>query len=79
LKQWLENAVINADRNLRLQYVAGLAFNANEPDRIYQDFLAYRTFPEKLFAGSESRRAAIRRAMDESSSGSVPNGTANRQ
>lgn len=67
LKPWLKNAVINSDRNLRLQYLAGLAFNTNEPDRIYQDFLAYRTFPENLFSGSESRRAAIRRAMEESS------------
>ena len=63
LNQWLEDAVINTDRNLRLQYVAGLAFTANEPDRIYQDFLAYRTFPENRFAGSESRRAAIRQAV----------------
>ena len=65
LRSWLENAVINSDRNLRLQYLAGLAFKANEPDRIYQDLLAYRTFPEKLFAGSESRRAAIRKAIEE--------------
>jgi spermidine synthase len=66
LKRWLENSVINSDRNLRLQYVAGLAFRANEPDRIYQNLLAYRTFPEELFTGSESRREAIRKAVEES-------------
>jgi spermidine synthase len=53
LQPWLANAEINRDRNLRLQYLAGLGLNLYEGDRIYQQILSYRSFPEDKFAGSE--------------------------
>ena len=52
LKPLLEGAQINMDRNLRLQYMAGLELNAVDPERSYQALLAYRRFPEGLFTGS---------------------------
>lgn len=42
---WLADAQINRDRNLRLQFLAGLGVNLYQADAIYQDMAAYRTFP----------------------------------
>jgi spermidine synthase len=52
---WLADAQINRDRNLRLQYLAGLGVNLYEADAIYQDMARYRTFPPGLFTGSPDR------------------------
>jgi spermidine synthase len=52
LAEWLRGASINRDRNLRLQYLAGLGFNMQAGSRIYADILKYRTFPWDLFIGS---------------------------
>jgi spermidine synthase len=51
LAPWLADARINSDRNLRLQYLAGLSANLNLDERIYDEISAYRQFPYKLFAG----------------------------
>ncbi len=51
LKPWLEGAEINQDRNLRLQYLAGLGLNANMGGPIYREILSYRRFPHKVFTG----------------------------
>ncbi len=52
LQPWLAGAQINLDRNLRLQYLAGLEMNANASAAIYQMLLGYRVFPQGLFEGS---------------------------
>jgi spermidine synthase len=52
LKPWLQGAEINRDGNLRLQYMAGLAVNANAEQAIYNEMLRYRQFPLNLFGGS---------------------------
>ena len=48
LKDWLSDAVINRDRDLRLQYLAGLALNRNLGDPIYKQMLGYKTMPTGL-------------------------------
>jgi spermidine synthase len=53
LKPLLGGAQINVDRNLRLQYLAGLELNGVDPERSYQALLAYRRFPDGLFVGSD--------------------------
>jgi spermidine synthase len=63
LQQWLQNAELNADRNLRLQYLAGLGVNSNNPDGIYQEFLAYRKFPDNLFTGSDAMKENLKAAL----------------
>ena len=63
LRPWLEDAAINRDRNLRLQYLAGLGLNMNEGDRVYGDILKYRRYPDDLFAGSEKTLATLRRRI----------------
>jgi spermidine synthase len=60
LKEWLRDASINHDSDLRLQYLAGLGLERYESDRIYGDLLQYRRFPEGLFTGSEERMAGMR-------------------
>jgi spermidine synthase len=51
LKPWLADAQLNTDRNLRLEYLAGLANNVYDA-RIYEDMLMFRTFPEEMFSGA---------------------------
>jgi len=55
LRPWLAGAAINRDRNLRLQYLAGLAVNNNREGVIYDEILSYRRFPSDLIAGSPER------------------------
>ncbi len=63
LKLWLKDAEINRDRNLRLQYLAGMALNSSEGPGIMADLMALRQFPEDLFIISEDHKREIRRAM----------------
>ena len=39
LAPWLKNADINRDRNLRLQYLAGMALNAGEGDETHAEIV----------------------------------------
>lgn len=48
LRDWTFGAQINHDRNLRLQYLAGLALNRNLADVIQQDMMRYKTMPHGL-------------------------------
>jgi spermidine synthase len=62
LRPWLADAQINHDRNLRLQYLAGLGLNEYDQAGIYSQMLQYRRFPEGLFTGAPERLAQIRQA-----------------
>lgn len=42
---WLTGSAINTDRNLRLQYIAGMGAINDDPDGIYHAFLKYRKAP----------------------------------
>jgi spermidine synthase len=63
LRSWLEDAEINLDGNLRLQYLAGLALNNSLEGAIYTQMLAYRRYPENLFVVSDQRRPALMAAL----------------
>jgi spermidine synthase len=60
LQEWLKDASINRDRNLRLQYLAGLGLNLYQSGPIYSEMLNYRRFPSDLFVGSPSLVEAVR-------------------
>ncbi len=62
LRPWLADAQINRDRNLRLQYLAGMANNVYD-NRIYQDMLAYWRFPDEMLTGSPEWKERLRREM----------------
>jgi spermidine synthase len=60
LAPWMADAQINRDKNLRLQYLAGMSLNLYEQGPIYADMIRYRKYPEGLFQGSPERLARIR-------------------
>lgn len=61
LAPWLADAAINRDRNLRLQFLAGLGLNLYQSDTIYADMLNYvHRFPDELFTGSAQTMTALR-------------------
>lgn len=53
--EWVENAQINTDRNLRLQYLAGMSVNQYMETTIQNGILKYYKFPEDMFSGSSQR------------------------
>jgi spermidine synthase len=63
LAPWLANAQINRDRNLRLQYLAGMGNSSYEGGPIYSEMLSYRRFPEAMITGSEPGRSMLRDAI----------------
>lgn len=63
LKPWLADAAINRDRNMRLQYLAGLGLNLYKADPIYVNMARHAKFPENLFTGSEQVMEALRQAI----------------
>jgi spermidine synthase len=63
LKPWLRDAAINRDRNLRLQYLAGLGLNNRLGNAIYQEILRYRKFPAELFEAGEPSQAWLRQTL----------------
>jgi len=63
LAPWLQDAQINRDRNLRLQYLAGMGLNLYQSDAIYQDMVRYAGYPEQLFAGSPETLGRLRAAV----------------
>jgi spermidine synthase len=68
LEPWLRDATINRDRNLRLQYLAGLGLDLYQADVIYADMLKYvAKTPTDLFVASDATKnalfAAIQRAQ----------------
>jgi spermidine synthase len=61
LKPWLADAMINRDRNLRLQFLAGMGLNLYQSDVIYSGMLAYaHRFPDELFIASPGTLSALR-------------------
>jgi len=69
LGPWLKGAAINRDRNLRLQYLAGMGLDSNLSTRIYDEIIAYRVFPEQLFTASDQRMQELRKAIEKAPAG----------
>jgi spermidine synthase len=63
LDPWMKDAVINRDRNLRLQYLAGMGLNLYENGVIYDDILNHRRFPADMFTGSEASLQMLRNSL----------------
>lgn len=63
LKEWLRGAAINRDRNLRMQYLAGMGLGLDDSAAIYAGLLAYRRFPEEFFVSTEGRVDSLRLAV----------------
>jgi spermidine synthase len=63
LRRWLQSAQINTDRNLRLQYLAGLGLNQYLAPAIYQEIVQYGSLSPDIFTGSAARLRALRNGM----------------
>jgi spermidine synthase len=64
LADWMQNAEINHDRDLRLQYLAGMDLNSYNEAAIYREMSDYRKFPEDLFITQDGEtRLALRNAI----------------
>jgi spermidine synthase len=64
LRPWLQDAAISRDRNLRLQYLAGLGLNLDENGPIYREMLRHARFPAGVFTGSPATLEALKRAIE---------------
>ena len=60
LKGYLADAEVNRDRNLRLQYLAGLGVNKYEQASIYEGVLSNGRWVEGMFSGSPENMALLR-------------------
>ena len=63
---WLKGASLNRDRNLRLQYLAGLGLNLYQSDAIYRNMIKESRYPDGLFTGSPQTLAALRETINQS-------------
>ena len=63
LKEWLQGAQINTDRNLRLQYLAGMWLNSHMGARIRSSILSHYRFPDATFVGSPKRISLLHHAL----------------
>jgi spermidine synthase len=64
LQDWTRDAQLNTDRNLRLQYLAGLSLNSYRGSEILAGIRRYYRFPDKLFLGSHSRIQTLKYALE---------------
>jgi spermidine synthase len=65
LREWLKDAQINRDMNLRLQFLAGMSVNRSLAGSIYGEIQKRSPFPAGFFRGTPERVEAVRRAFDE--------------
>jgi spermidine synthase len=72
MRNWLTDAAINTDRNLRLQYLAGLGLNLYQSHAIYQRMIADVRYPDRLFTGTPQTLDALRQAIERSLGASRP-------
>jgi spermidine synthase len=59
LKGWLADAQINRDRNLRLQYLAGLAAHDYQEAAIFNEMLKHCRYPEELFIAKPATKEQL--------------------
>jgi spermidine synthase len=60
LEPWLRDATLNRDRNLRLQYLAGLGLNLYQADVIYADMLRHVSkMPDDLFIATDATKTQL--------------------
>ena len=64
-KGWTKDAIINNDKSLRLQYLAGLGLNLYQANNIYQKMVAFGPrMPQKVFTGSATTLDLLGRMID---------------
>jgi spermidine synthase len=65
LAPWLADVQLNRDRNLRLQYLAGMGLNLYQSGPIYAEMIAHASkLPDAMFTGSPEKIEELRRNFD---------------
>jgi spermidine synthase len=64
LKEWSRGAQINTDRNLRLQFLAGMSLNTSMGDEILGTILKHYRWPEQTFVGTPDSIQALKDALE---------------
>jgi spermidine synthase len=65
LKGWTTGAIINRDKGLKLQYLAGLGLNLYRANDIYQNMVAYGPrMPQGMFVGSPTTLDLLARMIE---------------
>jgi spermidine synthase len=64
LKEWVLGAQINTDRNLRLQYLAGMGMNNFMNAEILDEIFLYYSFPADIFLGSDESILELMKAIE---------------
>jgi spermidine synthase len=54
LQDWMANAQINTDGNMRLQYLAGMSLNTYEQTQILSEITRHYQYPTNVFVGGEA-------------------------
>jgi spermidine synthase len=72
MANWLKDGAINTDRNLRLQYLAGLGLNLYQSALIYHAMIEETRYPEHLFQGSQRTLDELKTYIERSIAGSRP-------
>jgi spermidine synthase len=60
LKQWLADAEINHDQNLRLQYLAGMGVNSYQAAAIFDTMTRHCEYPDNLFVSTGNYGRALK-------------------
>ena len=63
LEDWMKGAQINTDRNMRLQYLAGMAINKKMQTEILYGILKYYEFPGDVISGSPENIRSLKMAL----------------
>ena len=66
MANWLSDAQINTDSNLKLQYLAGLGLNLYKSDAIYKAMSRESKYPDELFSGSPASIEALKARINAS-------------
>ncbi len=72
LREWLQDAEINTDGNLRLQYLAGLGASMYRSGPIFREMVRNVRYPENLFEGDPETLRALRNHIEGNLSGGRP-------
>jgi spermidine synthase len=71
LQEWMRGAQTNTDRNLRLQYLAGMSLGPDMSQRILATILAHYRFPDQTFVGSPVSLNTLKEALKQEGRGSA--------
>lgn len=53
IEPWLDDRLLNKDKNFRLQYLAGMGINSYQEVAIYKSLLKHRKFPDNLLVDAD--------------------------